>query len=130
MWYENDDSGSCWKATLYRVIVPYTKLLFRLVGSWVWRDTCNLVRSQPDHRLSLNTNQSPIAYSTARERWKEPRDGSEIESETICLQRVRAHSCVITCVLKYEPESYCMHASLSGRHGGVGKPNLNRVFSM
>ena len=36
---------------------------------------------------------TPIAYSTARERWKEPREGSEIDSEILNLQRVGATSC-------------------------------------
>ena len=43
-----------------------------------------------DHHLRLNTTKWPIVYSTVRERWKEPREGSEIESETICLQAEKA----------------------------------------
>ena len=45
--------------------------------SRVPRDTRNPVGSRGDHPPSLNTTQWPIAYSTVKERWKEPREGSE-----------------------------------------------------
>ena len=44
-----------------------------------------------DHPQSLNTTNQPIENSTVRERWKEPREGSEIEPETLHLQAVGAH---------------------------------------
>ncbi len=40
-------------------------------------DTWNPVGIWGDHPPSLNTTQWPIAYSTVKERWKEPREGSE-----------------------------------------------------
>ncbi len=43
-----------------------------------------------DHHPRLNTLRRPIAYSTVRERRKEPRKGSEIEPETVCSQAVIA----------------------------------------
>lgn len=85
------DSRIGWEAKSQRVIIPYTKLIFYLVVSWVGRDTWNPAWIHPDHWVSLNTSLSPIEHSTVRERWKEPRDGSEIEPETISLQGVRAH---------------------------------------
>ena len=48
-----------------------------LAGSKVPRDTRNPVGSRGDHPPSLNTTQWPIAKSTVKERWKEPREGSE-----------------------------------------------------
>ena len=43
--------------------------------------------------------------STVRERRKEPRERSEIESETISLQAVGASKDVTACLLKNEPAS-------------------------
>ena len=48
-----------------------------LAGTKVPRDTRNPVGSRGDHPPSLNTTQWPIAKSTVKERWKEPREGSE-----------------------------------------------------
>ena len=50
--------------------------------------------------------------STVRERRKEPREGSEIEPETVGLQAVKASLrdfdpvAVMACLLKNEPASY------------------------
>ena len=57
-------------------------------GSGVLRDTRNLAGSRGDHPPRLNTTQWPIAHSTVKERWKGPREGSEREPETLCLQAV------------------------------------------
>ena len=46
-----------------------------------------------DHSVRLNTTQWPIAHSTVKERWKGPREGSEREPETLCLQAVEARKC-------------------------------------
>ena len=54
--------------------------------SRVAQDTWNPVWMWEDHLLRLNTTWWPIAYSTVRERWKGPREGSEREPETLCLQ--------------------------------------------
>ena len=51
-------------------------------------DTWNPVGMRGDHPPSLNTTWWPIAHSTVKERWKEPREGSEREPETLCLQAV------------------------------------------
>ena len=62
--------------------------------SRVRRDTRNPVGKCEDHLVRLNTTMWPIEYSTVRERWKEPREGSEKEPETVCLQADRApHAC-------------------------------------
>ena len=58
--------------------------------SEVQRDTRNLVGSRGDHPPRLNTTQWPKAHSTVKERWKETREGSEREPETLCLQAVEA----------------------------------------
>ena len=52
-------------------------------------DTRNPVWIWGDHPLRLNTTQWPIENSTVRERWKEPREGSEIEPETLYVQADR-----------------------------------------
>ena len=57
--------------------------------SRVRADTRNPHGSRGDHPPSLNTTWWPIAYSTVMESWKEPREGSEIEPETLCLQAVK-----------------------------------------
>ena len=44
--------------------------------------------SRGDHPPRLNTTQWAIENSTVKERWKEPREGSEREPETLCLQAV------------------------------------------
>ena len=56
--------------------------------SRVLRDTRNLVGKSGDHPVRLNTTQWPIEQSTVKERWKGPREGSEREPETLCLQAV------------------------------------------
>ena len=61
-----------------------------MAGSRVPRDTWNLVGMSGDHSVRLNTTQWPIAHSTVKERWKGPREGSEREPETLCLQAVGA----------------------------------------
>jgi len=61
-----------------------------MAGSRVPRDTWNLVGMSGDHSVRLNTTQWPIAHSTVKERWKGPREGSEREPETLCLQAVEA----------------------------------------
>ena len=76
-------------------------------GSRVGADTRNPHWSRGDHPPSLNTTWWPIANSTVMESWKEPREGSEIESETLCLQADRApYECDI--VLFVERSSECM----------------------
>ena len=45
--------------------------------SRVPQDTRNLVGSRGAHPPRLNTPRWPIEMSTVRERWKEPREGSE-----------------------------------------------------
>ena len=45
------------------------------VVSWVTPDTRNPGRICRDHPARLNTLERPIAHSTVRERWKEPRTG-------------------------------------------------------
>ena len=67
---------------------PVAEIHRQRAGSKVPRDTWNLVGSREDHLPRLNTTQWPIAYSTVKERWKEPREGSEREPETLCLQAV------------------------------------------
>ena len=70
-------------------------------------DTRNPVGSRGDHPPSLNTTWWPIENSTVMESWKEPRKGSEKESETLCLQADRApYECDI--VLFVERSSECM----------------------
>ena len=59
-------------------------------GSRVPPDTRNPVGSRGDHPPSLNTTWWPIVKSTVMESWKEPRKGSEKESETLCLQAAKA----------------------------------------
>ena len=49
----------------------------QLTVSRVPPDTWNPVGTWGDHPPSLNTPWWPIAYSTVKERWKEPREGSE-----------------------------------------------------
>ena len=58
--------------------------------SRVAQDTRNPVWRKEEDLLRLNTTKWPIANSTVRESWKEPREGSEIEPETLCLQADRA----------------------------------------
>ena len=48
-----------------------------LAVSRVPPDTWNPVGRRGDHPPSLNTTQWPIVNSTVKERWKEPREGSE-----------------------------------------------------
>ena len=65
-----------------------------------------------------------------KERWKEPREGSEKEPETLCLQAVEQLS-------KVEPRTFCRTVRrVAGtgkvkhwRCGAEGKPSLNRALS-
>ena len=74
--------------------------------------------------------QLPIAYSTVRERWKEPRKGSEIESETIDLQAVRAMSNCGDGVpfVEWACELRCIARLRNRSSGAEGKPSLNRAL--
>ena len=93
--------------------------------SRVGADTWNPLWSRGDHPPSLNTTWWPIVKSTVMESWKEPREGSEIESETLCLQADRApYECDI--VLFVERSSECM---LQARlRYSVPKPKGDRVW--
>ena len=68
----------------------YPKSESQLAVSRVPRDTGNPAGMSGDHSVRLNTTQWPIEHSTVKERWKEPRERSEREPETICLQAVEA----------------------------------------
>ena len=67
---------------------PVSERWADMAVSRVPRDTRNLVGMSGDHPVRLNTPQWPIAHSTVKERWKGPREGSEREPETLCLQAV------------------------------------------
>ena len=70
-------------------------------------DTSNPMGSRGAHPPSLNTTWWPIVKSTVMESWKEPREGSEIESETLCLQAAKApYEC--DSVLFVERSGECM----------------------
>ena len=86
-----------WSLTVSRTVLerpardgesPVSENRRSMAGSRVPRDTWNLVGMSGDHPVRLNTTQWPIAHSTVKERWKEPREGSEREPETLCLQAV------------------------------------------
>ena len=94
--------------------------------SGVRRDTRNPVGMSEDHLVRLNTTMWPIEYSTVRERWKEPREGSEKEPETICLQADRApHECDVVLFVERAGELRCV-ARLSDK---VTEPKRERVLS-
>ena len=104
---------------------PVSEKDFKVAVSRVPPDTWNPVGSRGDHPPSLNTTWWPIVNSTVMERWKEPREGSEIEPETLCLQADRAlYMCDI--VLFVERSSECM---LQARlRYSVPKPKGDRVL--
>ena len=82
--------------------------------SRVRRDTRNPDGRTEDHLRRLNTTMWPIEYSTVRERWKEPREGSEKEPETVCLQADKApHECDVVLFVERAGELRC-DARLSG----------------
>ena len=83
-----------WRRTVWedrpkKVRVLYSSKYNKLV-SRVMPATWNLAWTSGDHPIRLNTTWWPIEISTVRERWKEPREGSEIEHETLCLQTDKA----------------------------------------
>ena len=94
--------------------------------SRVRRDTRNPVGISEDHLVRLNTTMWPIEYSTVRERWKEPREGSEKEPETVCLQADKApHECDVVLFVERAGELRCV-ARLSGK---ATEPKRERVLS-
>ena len=104
---------------------PVSEKDVNMAVSRVGADTWNPVGSRRDHPPSLNTTWWPIANSTVMERWKEPREGSEIEPETLCLQADKApYECDV--VLFVERSSECM---LQARlRYSVPKPKGDRVW--
>ena len=96
-----------------------------IVVSRVPSDTRNPVGSRRDHPPSLNTTWWPIVKSTVMESWKEPLAGSEIESETLCLQADRApYECDIVLFVERSSE-YMLQARL---RYSVPKPKRERVW--
>ena len=75
-----------WKGKPKKSKSPVDEKRNKQEWSRVPQDTRNPVGRRGDHPQSLNTTNQPIENSTVRERWKEPREGSEKEPETICLQ--------------------------------------------
>ncbi len=95
------------------------------VESRVRRDTRNPDGISEDHLVRLNTIMWPIEYSTVRERWKEPREGSEKEPETVCLQADKApHECDVVLFVERAGELRCV-ARLSDK---VTEPKRERVL--
>lgn len=79
--------------------IPSTIQHVELVG--------NLGRPLSKAKYSLATDSE---LSTVKERWKEPREGSEIEPETVSLQAVGGLciSSLTIYLLHNEPASYCL----------------------
>ena len=91
-----------------KVKVLYTKAKTKRSISRVVRDTRNLVWKSGDHPVRLNTTWWPIVMSTVRERWKEPREGSETEPETVSLQADRApYECDVVLFVERAGELRC-----------------------
>ena len=104
---------------------PVSEKDLNMAVSRVGADTWNPLWSRGDHPPSLNTTWWPIVKSTVMESWKEPREGSEIESETLCLQADRVPY-VYDIVLFVERSGECM---LQARlRYSVPKPKGNRVL--
>ena len=105
---------------------PVGEIVRREGVSRVRRDTRNPVGIREDHLVRLNTTMWPIEYSTVRERWKEPREGSEKEPETVCLQADKApHECDVVLFVERAGELRCV-ARLSDK---VTEPKRERVLS-
>ena len=64
-----------------------------------------------------------------RERWKEPREGSEIEPETVYLQAVEALYMRDGVPIEEWTGELQYLARLSGKHGAEAKASLNRAIS-
>ena len=93
--------------------------------SRVRRDTRNPDGRTEDHLRRLNTTMWPIEYSTVRERWKAPREGSEREPETLCLQADIARlKCGVVLFVERAGELRC-YARLSDE---VTEPKRKRVW--
>ena len=75
-----------WKGKPKKSKSPVDEKRNKQEWSRVPQDTRNPVGRRGDHPPRLNTTKRPIENSTVRERWKEPREGSEREPETLCLQ--------------------------------------------
>ena len=105
---------------------PVSEKSFRVAVSRVPPDAWNPVGSRGDHPPSLNTTWWPIVNSTVMECWKEPREGSEKEPETVCLQADKApHECDVVLFVERAGELRCV-ARLSGT---ATEPKRERVLS-
>lgn len=72
---------------------------------------------------------TPIVKSTVRERWKEPWKGSEIDSETHCLQGSGSSQEWPRTYWRMGQRVVSSSEVKAVIAGAVGKPSLNRAFS-
>ena len=109
---------------------PVSEIGRRLAVSRVPRDTRNLVGSRGDHPPSLNTPWWPIAYSTVKERWKEPREGSEKNLKPCAYKHAKHVNvwcgtfCRMVRRVSLTSQVKCL------RHAAVAKASLNRAYEV
>ena len=72
---------------------------------------------------------TPIAHSTVRERWKEPRKGSEIDPEIFSLQGSGSSQEWPRTYWRMGQRVSGSSKAKAGIAGAVGKPSLNRATS-
>ena len=97
------------------------------IVSRVPQDTRNLVGSRRDHPPRLNTPRWPIEISTVRERWKEPREGSEKNLKPYVYKQIESIKARYRTFCRTVQRVMVCSEVKHWRCGAKGKPSLNRA---